>query len=63
MNTPLLIEPLDTASFEASMKVLSLTLLTRFFGEVMVLSFVVTKSVADGVIVHQMSRRGWAGGE
>ncbi|WP_412841934.1 hypothetical protein, partial [Aeromonas dhakensis] len=61
-DTPLLIEPFDGASFEAGMKELSLTLLAWFFGQVMVLSFLVTKSVADGAIVHQMSRRRWAGG-
>ncbi|WP_231504378.1 hypothetical protein, partial [Aeromonas dhakensis] len=53
-NTPLLIELFDSASFEAGMKELSLTLLAWFFGQVMVLSFLVTGFVADGVLVHQM---------
>ncbi|MFQ2298169.1 hypothetical protein ACK32U_00220 [Aeromonas dhakensis] len=54
-NTPLLIELFDSASFEAGMKELSLTLLAWFFGQVMVLSFLVTDFVADGPFVHQMS--------
>jgi hypothetical protein len=55
LNTPLLIHPLDSASFEAGLKVLSVTLRTGFLGEVMILSFVVTEIVAGSAIVHQMS--------
>jgi hypothetical protein len=55
LNTPLLIYPFDSASFEAGLKVLSVTLLTWFFDEVMILSFVMTEIVAGSAIVHQMS--------
>jgi hypothetical protein len=55
LNTPLLIHLFDSASFEAGLKVLSLTLFIRFFEQVIILSFEVATIVAGSAIVHQMS--------